>query len=269
MSKKLFILFIISFFVFFSSPVHADYASQREEYSQKLESHNKALSDFKIAKNTYETYKTLSSQSDAIFKAKDYLQKRDDLVIKHFELLLEKIKLIDFADPNKKESLNQIASSEINFFSNHLQLVSSIATTGDVNTVSKKAEDEIALANIKSKQILGGILIAKVNILKKTYNLTLFALTNEIADIKSHALKSQDSINKLERWIVEINNKKILSENNMASSANDLDALNKNNNNMNLEKKFDEIRINIIQGHLYLKEGTAFMGEALNEIKYD
>lgn len=262
------LLFFASLFFAFRSQTLADFNGLKAEYSQKLVEHGAALSEYNVAKNTYETYQTLSSLTQVLQKSKNYLKVRDELVIKHFELLNAKIDEMEFTDPKIKESQKEIISSEISFFQSHLSLLQGVATVQDINTVSEKAEDEIKLANIKSKQILGNILTAKVNLIKVPYTNLTNKISEEIAAIKSKGLKPKTSVEKLERWLVEVNNKKILSDNNTAQNLNDLTELSKDNN-QDIEKQFDTIRINIIQGYLYLKEGTGYMKEILNEIKYE
>jgi hypothetical protein len=266
MLKKSFFIFFLFFFIFSLSPIFADFNSLSQEYTQMLSANNSASTEYKIAKNTYETYYTLSSLTQVLQKSKTHLQTRDNLIIKHFELLSSKLDESNI-DSSQKDSLKQILSSEIVFFTNHLTLIQSISTINDINNVSQKAESEFVLANIKSKQIQGNILISKVNATLIPYTYLLEAITNQIIESKNNKDKDQTTIDKLERWLVEVKNKKILAENNISQNLNSLNDLSKSNA-QNVEKNFDEIRINIIQGHLYLKEGTSFMKEILNEIKY-
>jgi hypothetical protein len=266
MYKKSFFIFLLIFFTFSISPAFADLNSLSEEYTKLLSANNTASTEYKIAKNTYETYYTLSSLTQVLQKSKAYLETRDNLIIKHFAMLNAKLDLVNI-DNNQKDSLIQILNSEVTFFTNHLTLIQSISTINDVNNVSKKAEGEFIQANIKSKQILGNILISKVSATLTPYTNLMQDVENKIADLKLRKLKNQTTIDKLERWMVEVKNKKILAENNISQNLNDLSNLSKSNE-QNIEKNFDEIRINIIQGHLYLKEGTNFMSEILTEIKY-
>lgn len=268
MNKKIFITFFLTFSLL-SAPffARADFNSTKEEYTKLLGDHTNALTEYKTAKNTYETYKTLSSQTTAIQKAKNYLEIRDKLLIKHFELLIEKINESSFVDNLKKESLRQVALDEIAFYNNHKDLLTAVATISDVNTLAKKAEEQIKLSNIRSKQILGNILIAKVNNLKIPYSELSNLFSAEINSIKARGLKNQSETDKLERWLLEVNNKKILSDTNTIQNLNQLDKLGANN--YDIEKTFDETRVSIIQGYLYLKEGTNYMKEILEEIKYN
>lgn len=261
--KKLLIASLI--FFAFTSPVRADLKS---DYAASLSDYNSSLTEYKIAKSTYETYRTLSSLTKVLEKSKTFLEKRDALVIKHFELLQAKIDEMEFNGTQNKDALKEIIVGEITFFDNHRTLIPAISTVKDVNTVAKKAEDEITLANVKSKQILGNILVAKVNALRTPYNELFQQIQDEVTSLKTRGIRPQSSIDKLERWLVEVNNKRTLAENNALQNINDLDKLNARSG-QDVEKKFDEIRINIIQGYLYLKEGTNFMEEILNEIKYE
>lgn len=268
MAFRKIICFLLIFFlsaVILPTSVRADLKS---DYATALSDYNSSLSEYKIAKSTYETYRTLSSLTKILEKSKTFLEKRDALVIKHFELLQQKVDQTEFNQTQSKDALKEIIANEITFFQTHETLIPAISTIKDVNSVAKKAEDEITLANVKSKQILGNILVAKVNALRTPYTEIFQQIQNEVESLKTRGIRSQPSIDKLERWLVEVNNKRILAENNALQNINDLDKLSARSG-QDVEKKFDTIRINIIQGYLYLKEGTNFMGEILNEIKYE
>lgn len=265
--KKILFSFILSLLLIcnFRLRAHADFASQKTEFTQKLEEYNSSYSDFQIAKNSYETYQTLSSLTQALDKSKIYLAKRDELIIKHFQLLVAKINETDFKDENSKVSLIQKATDEISFFESHVNLIPAIATINDVTTSAGNAEGEIPLSNIRSKQILGEILIEKVRLIILDYDANTKNLAQQISEIKSKSEKPKTITDKWERWLVEINNKRVLSENNLTEASNELSILKKDED---FGKKFDKIRINIVQGNLYLKEGTNFMEEILEEMKY-
>lgn len=269
MKLKTSIFFFLTFFLFCTFlPVSADdFGNLQKDYSNLLSTYNSTLSDYQVANNTYDTYKTLSSLTQVLEKSKIFLMARDDLLIKHFELLNAKIDLTNLEDAAKKDSLKQIAGSEITFFTNHKSLVTQVATTLDVNNLAGKAEEEIPQANVKSKQILGNILNQKVASLEIPYLDLYNGLGGQIDEIKSKKMLPQSEIDKLGRWMVEVNNKKILADNNAIQNLSDLYKLG-TNNGQDVDKNFDTIRINIIQGSLYLKEGVNFMTEILNEIKY-
>lgn len=266
--KKILLSFILSliFTGSFTLRVSADFNQQKVEFTQKLEEYNASYSEFQIAKSSFETYKTLSALTQALEKSKTYLKKRDELIIEHFQLLVAKINEIDFKNEPVKNSLIQKAADEIIFFESHGNLISAIATINDVNTSASGAEGEITLSNIRSKQLLGEILITKIRLIILDYNKTEADITNKINEIKTKSERIKTITDKWERWLVEINNKRILAENNLSEASSDLALLKKDEN---VGKKFDQIRVNIVQSNLYLKEGTNFIEEILEEMKYD
>lgn len=257
--KKIILLscIIVILFTIAASPVFADYTTLRAEYSQKLAQYNTALSDYQIAKNTYSTYQTLASLTKALDASKIYLQKRDELIILHFQMLDTKIEDVS----NKK-----IINDEISYFQNHLNLIPAIATLKDVTGVAKSAEEEIVFASIKSKQTLGQILINKINALKNDYEDTSSKLEAYVINLKSQPTFAKEKTDKLERWLVEVKNKKNICESNLEKVSKQLSLFKKES--LALERDFNEVRINIIQANLYLKEGTNYMQEILTEIKY-
>lgn len=266
--RKILLAFILSSLLagVFVLRVKADFDQQKIEFTKILEEYNNSYSDFQIAKNSYETYRTLSSLTSALDKSKIYLQKRDELIIKHLELLITKIDELNFSDESFKNSLVQKAGDEINFFQVQNNLIPAIATINDVNRAAQKAEDEIPLTNIRSKQILGTILITKIRGLMTDYDATTKNITDKINEIKTKSTRSKSTTDKWERWLVEVNNKRTLADNGLLQGTTDLNAIKINDN---VEKKFDQIRINIVQSSLYLKEGANFIKEILGEMKYD
>ncbi len=260
--KKI-LIFLFCYFAillgFGVTPTFADFAGLRSEYTQKLSEYNSAYSDYTVAKSTHATYQTLASLTQALDKSKIYLQKRDELIILHFQMLDAKIDETEFVSLVGKDSLKKLADDEITFFQNHLTVIPAIATLKDVTDAAKQAEAEIPLSNVKSKQILGKILIAKVESLKTDYEKLSSQVENQILSLKSNH-------DKLNRWLVEVKNKDTLCENNLLDTNQKLNSLQKQN--IDVEKNFNEARIAIIQSNLYLKEGTNYMKEILNEIKY-
>lgn len=263
---KKYICLIILLLVLSGRPVFADFNQTKQEYLDLLSKYNQAQSEYLIAKNTYQTYQTLAALTKALETSKTFLTRRDELLIKHFQLLNSKIEETEFSGLITKEGVKTLTDNEIVFFQNHLGLIPAIATLKDTTEASKKAEEEIVLANIKSKQILGKILIAKVQELSQTYAKLRTDVRNELEDAKSKPYFSKEKIDKIERWLVEVENKKVLCDNNLNRMANRLNGLKKES--MDLEKDFNEARINIIQSSLYLKEGNNYMKEILEEMKY-
>ena len=244
----------------------ADFASAKSEYNDALTKYNQAYSDYLIAKNSHQTYQTLASLTEALEKSKIYLEKRDELIISHFGLLLEKIETSDFSSIILKESQKTVAGAEIAFYENHLGLIPALATLKDAAAAAAKSEAQIPSSNLRSKQILGQILIAKVDSLKYKYASLGASIEENINELKKNSSR-KTKIEKLERWMVEVKNKQKLCENKLAVIKTGL--ANLKVKSTNLEQEFNTLRIDITQSSLYLKEGVGFMKEILEEMKYE
>lgn len=274
LKRKLIIYFFIGLvFLFCATPsARADFDGLRQEYLDKLSKYNEAYSQFLIAKNTYQTYKTLASLTQAIENAKSYLKVRDELIIKHFELLLARLDEINFTSLIISDAQKKIAQDEITFYTNHLGLIPAIATLKEVNASADQAQTQIPSSNLKSKQILAQILIAKVEKIKAVYEENTTATEELINNLKADFQTNQTpqmrtKIDKLDRWLVEVKNKKRLCEDKLTVIKTSLAALKPKDTD--LENRFNEARIDITQASLYLKEGVSYMKEIEEEMKYE
>lgn len=263
--KRFFVGFLLALlaFIFLPKGIFADLAGLQSEYSQALADFNKAYSSFQIAKNSYQTYKTLAAKTESLTKTKDLMEKKDTLIMKHFAFLKEKVNSsIGISDEEKKYLFEQ-ADREILFYQNHLSLIPAISTLKDAVTQNNKITDQIKLTDIKSKQILGQVLIDKVLFSEREYD-QLSALFEEITMTDKRI--SPNKQEKIRRWLLEVKNKKILCDNLLASAQKKLAAF-KIRDEVN--QAFNNVRIEINQANLYLKEGSSYLNEIKEELKYD
>ena len=87
---KRFAAFILLLFVF-ALPVRADYQTAYNDYLYNYNLYRSAYSNYQVAKSTYNTYRTLTSQNDAILKLRAVLSARNQLMFVYYDLLTEKL----------------------------------------------------------------------------------------------------------------------------------------------------------------------------------
>ncbi|MFC1727114.1 hypothetical protein ACFL0Y_01195 [Patescibacteria group bacterium] len=227
-------------------------------YNQYLQSHNQ----YEAAKNSYYTYKTLASKADAMQKTLTMLQVRDDVVRTYLTTI--RLRLADSTGISTyDQSLLYIKlDTEVGWYIQHRDEVTSAGTLKDLLKTSKKAETRFRDSEILAYEALIVILSGKVEAARNLIEQELDQIELKINEIR---LKGDKEITSVERWLLEAENKIDRSREKQEQATITIQKL-----KPKFQKKrgvFNEARTSIHESLIYLKEANDYLKELIAEVK--
>lgn len=263
-----FIIISVLFILWLTAPVKAIYADSDQSYSDYLyqfDQYRQKYNNFRVAKNEYDKFKTLTSESTALESAKIMLAQRDILLKTYLVFLSEKLNENKGLDETDKSLYQNLLKNEIAFLDGHRDLIPAVGTIADAVSVSKQLESHYLVLQISVRQIINGIAIGDLSLLTNSFdttfdNISLFVNTNR-ADIPL----SKQGI--ADRWLVSIRNKRTLLQNKLESISSANTQLNASSQT-ELERSHISIQNQLYEARTYLSEATSNTNELLNSLRY-
>jgi hypothetical protein len=240
-----------------SEQAYRDYLYQLDTYRQKY-------NEFKIAKNEYDKFNTLTSQTTALDKTKTMLSSRDILLKTYLLLLNEKLIENLGLSSSERDLYRALISSENVFLDSHSQLIPSIGSLSDSVDVSQNLESHYLVLSSSMQQIIIGLSLGNTGILAKQYDETVAHLKTFINENRGALSGTKQTI--LDRWMLSVDNKRSLYQQkidnviriNTALKAAQPDAL---------EEKKLTMQRGISEAKTYLMEGTSNLHEIITTLK--
>lgn len=206
MPKKLQLIIIFSFSIFlsaFSTPVSADFNQAYQDYVYNQQLYKNAYNQFQISRSTYLTYKTLTSQNDAISKFKTVLKARNQLISTYYDLLQEKLNASPGIPNDYKNTFSGIRQSEKTWLSENQTTIDSAGSLEDLNEASQNFATKYPQMNLETKMAVGTILLTKEDQLRNSLNQQIGSFSAILGRIRSDG---EDTSTK-ERGLIVIQDK--------------------------------------------------------------
>ena len=241
-----------------SSQAYQDYLYQFEVYRQKY-------SDFQVAKNEYEKFKSLASQTAALEKTKIMLSQRDQLLRAYLFLLNERLNEDQGLNVPEKQQYQTLIKNEVTFLDGHSALVPSIGSLPDAVKVSEELQSHYNVLSRSMRQTIVAISLGQLSVLSKQYD-TALQKAQDIITNRRVVFSPQKQAN-LDRWLLQIQNKRSLYQQkiNAVSSAN---TTMKPGDVALLDRQFTRLMADLSESKQYMVEGAAFMEELVNSLRY-
>ncbi len=250
----------------FARPTFATYEQAYQDYLFQFDSYRQRYSEFQVAKNEYEKFKTLTSQATALDKTKIMLAQRDQLLRSYLIVLLEKLN-----DPNSglqatiKGQYQTILTNEIIFLEMHAQRIPSIGSLEDAQDVSGELESHYGVLQASIRQILVILSVGQLAIAARHYDEQV-ARARALMATYGHtmSLGKQETVN---RWLLQIATKRNFYQQK-------IDAITVSNAQLSstdeeeLDTQFNAIMRSVGEARQYLVEGASFLIEFKNSLKY-
>ncbi len=255
----LLVLLSLAGFIYASSTqAYQDYLYQFDVYRQKY-------SDFQVAKNSYDKFKTLESQTTALEKTKIMLAQRDQVLRAYLLLLNEELGENQGLNPTTKQTYQTLLNNEVKFLDSHSQLIPAVGSINDAQTVSTQLESHYIILQTSMRQIIIGLSLGNLAILSAKYD-TLLQNAKAII-LTQGSIFPQDKLNTINRWVLQITDKRSLYQQkiNQISSANTQLQI---NDLQELTRRFDSMTSQVGEAKQYLLEGTSYLGELANALRY-
>jgi hypothetical protein len=255
--KKYISLLVSLVFIFSVRSVGAqtvfDYAKAYQDYEYNLSAYNTAYDSYKLAREQYLQFNTITSKDAAKAATLTMLQTRDETVRTYLTALRMKLKETDGIPVTGRDSLYTRIYPEVKWYADHKARLDSAGSLEDLVTDSDEAKDHFTFTNVIIYDSLIQILAGKTTNLRSV-------LTTNVGDIQAiidTIRQNQDKdVSLMERALPDIENK-------LARSADkDAEALSSNS-----PKTYIQSQSLIQDSYLYLKEANANLSEIVRQIK--
>lgn len=205
------ILSIIIFIIIFRSLTSSVFASSQQayqDYQYQFDLYRQRLSDYQVALNQYQQFKSLSAQQDAIDKVKLYLAQRDMVGKTYFLFLNEKLNENPGLSSGEKAVYRAILTNQIAFLDQNAVLVPSVASFDDAVNVSEKFETNYETMQSAYRQIIASIELGYLNYFAKRFEDTAVHAQALINAARSDITPEKKAV--LDRWLLALSNKRSL-----------------------------------------------------------
>jgi hypothetical protein len=246
-------------------PVSASSDQSYQDYIVQFDKYRSVNNDFKIAKNEYDKFNTLNSQTTVLEKVKVMLTARDTLLKSYLLFLSEKLNENSGLSDSNKELYQKLINNEINFLDNHNGLIPSIGSISDASTVSKQLSSHYIILQTSIRQTILGLSYGQLMDLYKKYSDSLNIISSILNESRLIIPVTKQST--ADRWVVSINSKKTLYEQKMDRIDNMISGLSSGQLD-ELDRKMGDIQKELGEARTYLQDGTSYIKELMEILRY-
>jgi hypothetical protein len=259
-------IIIFSLFILLSSSTHvfADSDQSYKDYLYQADVYRTKYNQFAVAKNEYDKFNTLTSQSTALEKAKSMMVERDIMLKSYLQLLTDKLNENNGISDSDRQLYQEIINNENAFLDKHRQLSDAIASISDASTVSNNLTSHYIVLSTSIEQIIVELQIGNLTVNSRKFDQTLAQIDNFIQNNRMILAVPKQTI--IDRWMVSIKNKRNLYQQKIDQISQDNYAL-KVTTQDELNKKSLDFTRGIGETRTYLLEGTSYINELMNVIK--
>lgn len=168
---------------FLASPVHADYQRAYQDYVYNYGAYRNSYNEYTVAKSTYQTYRTLTAQNEAINKFRAVLKNRATVMAVYYNLLQEKL-------VNDKDTFNGIKESEKGWLDAHQKKIDAAGSLEDLNSVSQEFDSRYSQMDLETRQTVGKILLSKEIDLKGQLDLIFNNLDTKLKEMRTEGVNT-------------------------------------------------------------------------------
>lgn len=261
--RLLFILFV--FIILFVPQISASSERAYQDYLYQFDVYRQKYSDFSIAKNEYEKFKSLTSQTTALEKSIAMLSQRDQLLRAYLLLLNEKLNEDRGLNDTEKTTYQTLIKNEISFLDAHSILVNSIGSLEDANDASRDLESHYTVLQASMRQTIIGISLGQLFILSRQFD-TILADAKALLATNKGVFSPQKQAT-VDRWLLQIQNIRSLYQQKIDSITSQ-NAQIKGSSIDSQDELFRQLKKELAQARQYLVEATAFIGELTTALRY-
>lgn len=232
----------------------ADFQSDYQGFLKTYDTYRTAHANYVTTRNQYLTYGTLASKNEALTNIKAFLVARDDVLLSYIGLLRQR---------TNDAGLNGLMDEEYDYLQGRKQVITAVASLEDAVEVAKEAEERHIPFQITSRKIVGGTISGNIDGLKLQ-----FVLLEQEANLLIQNLRGQGrDTSTLERWLLDAQNKKLLTEQKLSQVRIQLDSLRALGAD-ELTEEYNKVQFALFEANQYLREAIGFMTELSEAIKY-
>lgn len=272
--RKLLILTAIFGLIFFGrqsllktvfSHVYASSAQAYQDYLYQFDLYRQYFTDFQVARNEYQKFKSLQSQTAALDKTKIMMAQRDQLLRAYLLLLNEKLNETTAMASSDRQLYQTLIKNEVTFLTNHAQLVPSIGSLDDAATINNQLQSHYLVLQKSMRQTIIGISVGILTGLKQEFD-RVTGLSQTLINTNRGAFTPEKQAT-IDRWLLQITNKKSLYQQKV-DTINTANSSWETNNLEEMNRKFVTLQQQVGTAWQELLEGSSFLTELVNTMRY-
>ena len=246
-------------------PVKASSQQAYQDYLYQLDVYRQTYTDFAVAKNEYEKFKSLTSQSAALTKTIGMLTQRDVLLRAYLSLLNEKLNEDRGLSQTEKQLYQTVISNEITFLAEHAGRIPSIGSLDDATDVSHELESHYNVLHASMRRIISGVILGTLAIQSKQFDTITTSAKALVAANRGVFTLDKQAI--IDRWMLQIDNKRNLYQQKI-NAINTANGKLTGNSIDDIDRNFTKILKDAGEAKQYLTEATSYLGELVTTLKY-
>ncbi len=264
----MYIVLIVIMFLFSPGPLKAQEItsdSLYQEYLSSQEKYSKEHSEYLLARSQYRQAGTLAAETKARGETSQMLAARDEVFRTYLEALRSRLLGTQSISENTKNGLSSRLESDMQWYANHRDRVSSAGTINDLVNDSKEASDHYNETTVPIVyETLIVVPMARVSELRRQLSVIvsdLRGVVNTVADDGVHDVSNTD------RWFIQIDGKINRSIDKELEAQAQLQALQNPERKTNYASAYGSSMTYITESHQFLKEASSFADEVIRLIR--
>lgn len=254
--------------IFLSLPlakVRATSEQAYQDYIYQFDLYRQTYTDFSVAKNEYQKFKSLESQTNALTKTRLMLTQRDQLLRAYLLLLNEKLNENTGMGASEKLLYQTLIKNEVTFLENHVKLIPSVGSLEDATTVSKQLESHYMVLQKSMRQTIIGISLGNLAAIRKQFD-EVTNLSQALVNFSRGSFTPEKQTT-IDRWLLQITNKKSLYQQKIDSITSENSSWESSSID-EMNRKFVSLQQKTSSAWQELLEGSGFLTELVNTLRY-
>ena len=241
------------------------YNRYKSEYTQAVNVYKSMRQDFLTAKDKYLKSKNAENGAAALQKAKDFLVKADETMIKYLNMLKAKAETVaGITESERQQILNEI-NSDLAWLEQHKPQIPNATTKEQLTDHGKQMQLHWIKVRIHAKRLAGKILIYRIN--------ATIAEGDKIgSDIEARIQKLKDQgkdTSKLETWLADFENNLNLAKQKRDAAIVKYDQIGTAGATTlsQLNTELEEADALLRDGHNFIKDANQYVRAAYKDLK--
>ncbi len=259
------LIYLFTFVLFLlltpQSVLALDYNQSRLDYQTQYSNYRERLVEYRSARSEYITYKTLVSQTRAIYVTQQFLNARQSVMINYLNMLLARIETAKgpYLSTSQADTLKQQIGLQLDQLDKQIPQIQATSTIEDISRVSKLIEKNIPTINTLGLQTQALILDSRMQEYQVT-TVNLLGFTTE--QVRRIAKEGKKDTTDIDRWLLDAEQKYQLALQGFNQSQTLIPLINS-------DGKYDSYRTSLKKSRQYLKETNARLSEIVINLKIE
>ncbi len=238
-----------------------DYNQSRLDYQTQYNDYRNRLIEYRSARSEYITYKTLVSQTRAIYVTQQFLNSRQNVMINYLNMLLARIDAAKgpYLSTSQADTIKQQIDLQLDLLDKQIPQIEATSTIEDITKISTLIEKNISTINAIGLQTQALILDSRMQEYQVT-TVNLLAFTTE--QVRRITKEGKKDTTDIDRWLLDAEQKYQLA----------LQGFNESQlliSKIRNDGQYENYRTSLKKSRQYLKETNARLSEIVINLKIE